>query len=47
MMGCLPSSSTVAQHCDRVNLEICYEAVIVRTSRLQSSKFLDILECLH
>jgi len=34
MMGCLPSSSTVSPHRDRVNLEMDSEAVIVRTWRL-------------
>jgi len=33
MMGCLPSSSTVSPHCDRVNSEMHSEAVIERVWR--------------
>ena len=45
LMGCLPSSSTVAPHHDRVNLEMHSEAVIERvwryTWRPSSSEFGD------
>jgi len=45
MMGCLPSSSTVSPHHDRVNLEMHSEAVIelvwTYTWRLRSSEFGD------
>ena len=46
-MGCLPTSSTISPHRDRVNLEMHSKAVIERvlgcTWRLTSSKFGDAL----
>jgi hypothetical protein len=44
MMGCLPSSSTVSPHRDRVNLEMHSEAVTERVWRPESSEFGDTLD---